>query len=146
MKLISHRGNINGKNISQENKPKYLINALKLGYDVELDLYVINGILFLGHDEPLYKIDINWLLDISDNIWVHCKNLESLDWCVKNNKKLNYFWHQQDDFTITSKGFIWCYPKICYVENSIAVLPELGNVYDLNKYRGICSDFIINYK
>ena len=28
MKLIAHRGNINGPNIEEENKPNYLINTI----------------------------------------------------------------------------------------------------------------------
>ena len=26
------------------------------------------------------------------------------------DKSLNYFWHQTDDFTLTSHGYIWTYP------------------------------------
>ena len=45
MKLIAHRGNINGPNIEEENKPNYLINTINKGFFVELDLwYVINYI------------------------------------------------------------------------------------------------------
>ena len=36
----------------------------------------------------------------------------------------NFFWHQKDDFTITSQGFIWCFPGRVLDGKAIAVLPE----------------------
>ena len=38
MFFISHRGNINGKDINKENKPLYINQALKKGYHVEADV------------------------------------------------------------------------------------------------------------
>ena len=38
MKLISHRGNINGKIEKFENNPNYIDTAIEQGYDVEIDL------------------------------------------------------------------------------------------------------------
>ena len=35
MILISHRGNLNGKKVDEENSPKYIEKALKEGFDVE---------------------------------------------------------------------------------------------------------------
>ena len=59
MILISHRGNINGKINELENNPDYINDALIIGYDVEIDIWVINNELFLGHDEPVHNIDIS---------------------------------------------------------------------------------------
>ena len=56
MKLISHRGNINGPNKEQENHPDYITSALKQGYDVEVDVWLIDGNIVLGHDEPQYDL------------------------------------------------------------------------------------------
>ena len=61
MYLIAHRGNINGKNKSKENSPSYILDAIKQGYDVEIDLWVDNDDFWLGHDEPQYKINIDFL-------------------------------------------------------------------------------------
>ena len=61
MKLIAHRGNTNGIVLEYENKPDYVENAINMGFDVELDVRFKDGKLFLGHDEPQYKLDIDWL-------------------------------------------------------------------------------------
>lgn len=144
--LISHRGNINGKLESWENEPTYIDLAIKKGYDVEIDIWFINNILYLGHDKPLYGINNKFLLDRYDKLWIHCKNIEAIDYVKNIVGELNYFFHNTDDATLTSKGYIWTYPGKALTKNSIAVLPELNNVKIPDKISGICSDYIELYK
>ena len=37
MKFISHRGNLNGPIEEYENHPEYILEALKKGFNVEID-------------------------------------------------------------------------------------------------------------
>ena len=39
MIYISHRGNIDGPDTGKENSPDYIIKALSLGFDVEIDVW-----------------------------------------------------------------------------------------------------------
>ena len=55
MIFISHRGNLDGLNPDRENSPDYIDEAIKLGFDVEVDVRTKDGQLWLGHDEPQYK-------------------------------------------------------------------------------------------
>lgn len=142
MVLISHRGNIEGKTLF-ENSPLYIDDAIKLGYDVEVDIRYINNNFYLGHDSGQYKIPLKWLLDRKDKLWVHCKNREAIE--MLRGVDLNYFWHDSDDMTLTSKGFVWSHPKIEPLKNSIAVLPD-GRGYNLTKCYGVCSDYIKEYE
>jgi len=66
MIYISHRGNLNGPNHIDENKPEYLLTAIKNGFHVETDLWLIDDSLYLGHDNAEYKIEIDFLLKIKD--------------------------------------------------------------------------------
>lgn len=145
MVLISHRGNINGKNPERENQPEYIDETISSNYDVEVDVWYVDGDLYLGHDEPQYQIHIDWLYKRFSNLWIHCKNLESIEFFRNLGHNPHYFWHQDDDVTITSKGHLWVFPGKQPIENSIAVLPELNND-DVSQCYGICSDFIVNYK
>ena len=43
MLFISHRGNIDGINVKNENKPSYILNALKNNFDVEVDIWLIDN-------------------------------------------------------------------------------------------------------
>ncbi len=146
MFLISHRGNIAGPLPQFENSPRYINSALKLGFDVELDLWKINKKLWLGHDMPQYEILPKFLYN--EKFWIHAKNLEALEWLQNNDTLLNYFWHEKDKFTITSFGDVWAYPSSIIYKNAINVMPELNNLtkQDLKGVKGICSDYISNYK
>jgi hypothetical protein len=146
MKLISHRGNTVGSFESRENEQTYIDKAISEGYDVEVDLWVLKGILYLGHDNPQYDISESWLKERTDKLWVHCKNIEALHFLKKNNSQLNYFWHQTDDVTLTSKGFFWTYPGKELTTHSIAVMPEIEHFNNIGVAYGICSDYIEKYK
>ena len=147
MILISHRGNINGKNVEKENNPDYIDEAITLGYDVEIDIWSRDGILYLGHDTYQYKTDIYWLEKRLSRLWIHCKNIEALEvsYWFRNIENFHYFWHQEDTVTLTSKGYIWAYPGKQPIKNSISVMPELFND-NISQCLGICSDYIQNYK
>ena len=105
MKLIAHRGNTKGKNKKEENKPSYIEEAIKLGFDAEVDVWLMDGIYF-GHDKPQYESDMDFLLQHHENLWIHCKNLAALN-SLSDFGNLNVFWHENDKFTLTSQGFIW---------------------------------------
>lgn len=140
MYLISHRGNINGIQKSKENDPNYINRAIEGGFDVEVDVRYNKGKFFLGHDYNQYEIDKNFLLN--EKIWCHAKTTTALS--ALHQIGAHYFWHQKDDYTITSKGFIWTYPGKKLLPNSICVLPEDANYIEINCL-GICSDFIEKY-
>lgn len=148
MILISHRGNINGKNESYENDPSYIDIALKEGYDIEVDVWYINNIIYLGHDHPQYNVEFRWFRDRITKLWIHCKNIEAMLYFTECEYDFNYFWHQKDDITLTSKKYLWTYPGKKITNKSIAVLPEQVNYSDeeLNICFGICSDYIKNNK
>ena len=148
MKLISHRGNLSGQQTEYENRPSYIETAINLGYDVEIDVRIKDNKLFLGHDEPQYQLDIDWLEKHHTKLWLHCKDIEIIQKFNELNNRasyLNYFWHENDTVTITSKGYLWAYPGKQPIKGSIAVLPELNND-NIDLAYGVCSDVIEQYK
>ena len=144
MKLIAHRGNIYGPNEEKENHPSYINHALENGYDVEIDVWLINNEWYLGHDEPKYKIFDNSFF-LKKGLWIHAKNGDAF-YKIFQNHAVNVFWHTTEDWVLTSKGHIWTYPNKKLYSESVCVLPELGYKGDLKKCYGICSDFIIKYQ
>lgn len=144
MIYISHRGNINGKNIDKENTIEYIARAIELGFDVEIDVWYDNG-FWLGHDSPDSRVNNDFLKN--NKLWCHAKNLEAIEnldaLCIK------YFWHENDKYALTSNNLIWTYPgqKLC--NKSICVLPELDQnnaIQEIYNCYGICSDFISKWK
>ena len=143
MKLIAHRGLVNGPNKNLENQPYQIRTVLNNGHDCEIDVWTFDGRLYLGHDGPQYSITEEFIEH--PGLWIHAKNLEALSYC-RSKTNLNYFWHENDAYTLTSKGYIWAYPGKPLTDHSIMVLPEwedatLSNVKDANCY-GVCTDFI----
>ena len=144
MILISHRGNLNGKREEYENHPVYIDEAIKSGFDVEIDMWMIEGVLLLGHDEPQYGITQDWLNKRVSKLWIHCKNIEAMEW-FDTIQGFNYFWHENDTVTLTSQMTMWVYPGKQPIKNSIAVMPEIYGD-NITECLGVCSDYIEKYK
>ena len=145
MVLISHRGNLNGEDEDRENSPDYIDEAIAKGYDVEVDIWMTeDGFLYLGHDEPQYRITQDWLDERNKKLWIHCKSFDAMRWFTLIGR-FNHFWHQEDDFTLTSTGVIWTYTGKETTPKSISVLPENSD-NEIGECLGICSDYIENYR
>jgi hypothetical protein len=145
MRLIAHRGNINGPDKEKENSPEHIFNALNSGYDVEIDVWFIEGKFMLGHDDPQYSFPFTLLENYSNRLWIHCKNIPALLELNKIDKvgsKLNYFWHDSDRAVLTSKGYMW---SIESIDTAILVMPESTGNTPLNSTAGICSDYVSKY-
>lgn len=153
MLLIAHRGNVGGNNPHRENAPTYIDEALNLRFNAEVDIWYDKKKWWLGHDEPQHKIDAHWLNNRGTMLWLHCKNLGALTRFADGDMGVghympNYFWHQNDNFTLTSHGFIWTFPGQPLTKNSVCVLPEKAEytVTQLKNCWAICSDHITSYQ
>lgn len=147
--LISHRGNINSINPLLENTPQYIDAALNKSYLCEVDVWRIDNKLYLSHDKPSNQstIEEKYLLERKEHIIIHCKNIEALQHFHSSDESFHYFWHQNDDYTLTSKGWIWAYPDkpVSMLGLTVAVMPELHNT-DVSNFAAICSDFVETYR
>lgn len=138
-KIISHRGNIEGPS-KLENSPDRINKVIELGFDCEVDVWYDDSKYWLGHDRATYKIDINFLK--KRGLWCHAKNLSALQQMLNHN--IHCFWHEEDDFTLTSKGYIWTYPGKATGPTSVIVLHG-DKIPDTECY-GVCSDFVSDIK
>jgi hypothetical protein len=106
--------------------------------------------LWLGHDEPTYSVTWWWLAGKSNHLWIHCKDITTLHEFSANTSGYNYFWHQEDDYTLTSQQKIWAYPGKTYTKNTVIVMPEWNNMnWDTLKVTncyGVCSDYVAKLK
>jgi hypothetical protein len=69
-----------------------------------------------------------------------------------NTKKryLHYFYHTDEDYVLTSKGYIWCYVGKPALEGSVIVMPEKSvHSYSwselVSKNCLVCSDYLEEY-
>lgn len=138
MILISHRGNVSGPRPELENSRRYIEDALRLGFDVEVDVWLHEGKFFLGHDHPQHLISASFLKNPS--IWAHAKCISTLRSLIDNN--VHCFFHEHDAATLTSQGYVWTHPNQILTPGSIAVMPEKGFVGDLAVCHAMCSDYV----
>ncbi len=144
MIIISHRGNIRGSVPDKENRPSYIDCAIGNGYHVEIDVRSIDGELWLGHDEPQYKVDHNWLDKRRHYLWLHCKNLEAAKECWAYHS----FCHTSDPFTYTSTGKIWLHNLSMKIDNNVIIpLIDKNDIIGLTDTTffddafGVCTDY-----
>lgn len=147
-RLIAHRGNVNGPNASDENSPGLILRVINEGYDAEIDLRLCGERLMLGHDTPMYETTFDFLREGADHLWIHCKNYEALDYLSKYTM-FNFFFHTNDEYVMTSKGFIFTRPGGQVGSTSVMVMPELVDCYiqsDFENCYGVCSDHVADLR
>ena len=147
MKLIAHRGNINGRDPSTENTPHQIESCIEKGYDVEVDIRYDPETkkLYLGHDGEDNEVNWWWLAGKSAVLWIHCKDFATLTEFVNNTSGYNYFWHQGDDYTLTSKNYVWSSDGKSYDRSTVVMVEDEIQVKEYDCY-AICSDYVGNLK
>ena len=138
MMFISHRGNINGRIPEKENSPEYIYDAMLHDYYVEVDVRLIGNKFLLGHDNPQYETDPEFLTQ--PYLWCHAKDITTFAALLE--LKAHTFIHDTDDATLTSRGFIWTYPGKILTKKSIGIIHEPKLYPEYTTCAGICSDNI----
>ena len=145
MRLISHRGNLDGPEPDKENRPTFIQAAIDLGYDVEVDVRLIDGNLFLGHDKPDYPVDIQWLLARRSSLWIHAKNFPAMNLLIDHGFQV--FCHQADKHAVIGNTrYLWSCDVAEANERSVIPLISAEEI-EANKgldmrFHGVCSDYI----
>lgn len=142
MIFYAHRGNTRGPSMF-ENDPFYIVGAIGQKFTPEVDVWCVDGELWFGHDGPDYAVKQEWMRDYARHCIFHCKNWEALE--AMQQDEWHYFWHQADEYTLTSSGLVWVYPgrPSPHTGRFIECAPNLRELPStwLNNY-GICSDYV----
>ena len=151
MKIISHRGNLDGPVLSIENSPAQIDKCISLGYDVEIDLRLKNGVPHLGHDYGQYEVSLNWILSRISNLLIHVKEFDALIWIKANIPNARFFCHQNDDFTTISDGYIWVHNLDSKIDDKCIIplidrfsISKFGHL--ISKAGAICTDYVNDLK
>lgn len=140
MKIIAHRANLVGPDMESENTIDAISDCFERGFDVELDVWQLGNELFLSHHyphEPAVIVPRALLGD--DRIWWHAKNTDAF--VSLQNLVTHLFWHQNDDFALTTSGYLWTFPGCYLTDKSIQVLPEVSLQRVPDFVYGVCTDF-----
>lgn len=140
MILISNRGNISGCNPLLENTPDYIDSAIKLGYNVKIDLWYRDSKFFLGVEAPETEISWDWITDNLEYLWIQSMDTETFSFLLENGKALNFFYNKNDMITFTSKGFAWSNSGNKHTSNMIVC-----NTDKTDGLFGMCSDDVYKW-
>lgn len=154
MLLIAHRGNINGRNKEMENNPLFIEEALKC-FHCEVDVWFSKGELYLGHDTPVdgktKHFPVNEQFLLHPKLWCHAKNPEAFEALIAIGT--HTFYHSKDEYTLTTKKYVWCYPTSKMIKNAICNQPEWTNPKFMHEdfsyfdgWQGICSNHVAEMK
>jgi hypothetical protein len=141
--IISHLGNIDGREVENENRLKYLKAALTAGWHICADVIFRNGGFLLPHQNGFDAAPLSFFSQ--SRVWSRCRDAETLD--ALCNVKAHAFFISDAGHALTSEQFIWTLPPENLVDRSIAAFPELAPDEWLEKQEpaGLCSNTPIVY-
>lgn len=158
-RIISHRGNLDGPDSSLENRLEHIEAVLKTtSFDVEIDLRAIDDVFFLGHDDPLNSVSLNFLMEHRCRLWIHCKDLNSYGILSRYRNygsfTFNFFFHEKDPYVLTSLGWLWGFPKVEVLltetnKRYVHVFNDDNHSYDkesMRMHKNICTDYPLYYE
>lgn len=124
---ICHRGNLTPGRKDLENNFGVLNERSNQKYRVEVDIWYHNHNLWLGHDRPEYKVTLEWLASCPRRL-IHAKDGKTFAYLLQEAGKkaldLHIFFHTEEEYVLTNKGFIICYPGVPLLEGSLCMMPE----------------------
>lgn len=143
--LIAHRGLINGPDKALENNIETIKERDQNGLYSEIDVWLVDNTWFVGHDKPDTFIDLEYLMNRANYLWIHAKNKEAFEELVslrKEGHNLCVFWHTTEDYCFTSNLDVIVYPGKPLIENSVFMMPENSHGIEINTtITHICSDY-----
>lgn len=150
MKIISHRGNLEGPNLEYENTKEYIDIALEKNFDVEIDLWNVENEYFLGHNKADYKVSLEWLEKRKENLWIHTKNFNAFESLLEINRNFIFFYYTSEPLVLVSNGKIWTHSPKKIVNPKNCIIPLLGKTglgkSNVKNWFGVCTDFPILLK
>ena len=136
---IAHRGNYRGRDPLRENTVSYIEEAIVAGFDVMIDVWLLDGKWHLGYDFPGEIVELAFME--RPQIWIKARDFSGYI-SLHSQKNIHVFWHKDDDFTFTSKGIKWAKPDVL-TRDGVMSFPKtyipkirMGRVQPL----GVCMD------
>jgi hypothetical protein len=142
---VCHRGNLYGPVKEMENNFGVLLQRSIQGYHVEVDVWYRDQTLWLGHDKPEYKITMDWLAKSKRRL-IHAKDGLTFEYLLNESGRLaldlHVFYHTDEDYVLSNKGLVICYPGKPLLKGSLCMMPERATYTqeELQTCFSICTD------
>ena len=104
MKLYSHRGNLNGKDLEWENDPSRVKEALSEKFYVAIDVYAVDGILYgKNPNHQTRKFSFDFLQQYKYQLLIRADNFDAIK--LMRSRDLHYYCMVNDSYSISSRGW-----------------------------------------
>jgi hypothetical protein len=150
MLYISYRGIYDGTNYEYANTPDQLGKAISRGYTCMVDVWRVDGKLYLGNDQPLTEVSERYLQ--GPRWYINARNTDMRDWLPTQNQTLypNWFFFTTPTppppYVTASNGKLITPGTVPINNNSIIFLPEIDDkgLFSTVHLRcfGICSTYL----
>lgn len=146
MRLIAKRGLFEGPNHEKENTIDQIFLAINKKYDVEIDCWLLDGGLFLGHDQPKDKTSVEFLMSQSGKLWIHCKNDNAFN-LLRQINGIKAFKHENEDYAVIKEDeelYKWQHGRLgksIYQRKGVEKWQKIGVYRDNFKVENILLDF-----
>lgn len=136
--IISHLGNLNGRQPEHENTLAYLQAALKKGWHICADVVFQHGKFLLPSQKKLTPVPPAFFSN--QKVWCRAHDPATIDaLCYINVHTIPV---STADVVLTSAQFLWTLPPTTLTPRSIAVFPEFADAAWIaeNEHAGICTN------
>jgi hypothetical protein len=141
--IISHLGNIDGRQPDRENTLPYVKEALAAGWHVCVDVWYTNGGFVLPSASGAYHLPPALLSNC--RVWSRTYDPETIH--ALCTIKAHCVIAAESPVLLTSEQFLWTLPPTPLASRAIAVFPELATPEWLEQYEpaGLCSNEPVRY-
>jgi hypothetical protein len=132
--MISRRGHRWGPDVNMENTPSHIRAALECGFWVMVDVWYVNGWIYLGATGPTYVVSSTFLRS-SDRVLCWPRSPSAAKYVTDNG--LNFIsWDGKSSAA-----------SVCLVGHGVELVFMVDNIQEMDdlvsgEYWGICSDWI----
>ena len=149
MQYISYQGIFDGTNFEDAATPKQITKSMNAGFSTMVNVWRIDGILYLGVFQPITQVTEKYLQ--GPRFWINAMNDEMQTWIVTqaNNLYPNYFWFPSatESTPVTASNGKIITPGTVAVNNtSVIFLPEITDRAMFSTVHltcfGVCSNYL----
>ena len=149
MQYISYQGIFNGTNFEDAATPKQITKSMNAGFSTLVNVWRIDGILYLGVFQPITQVTEKYLQ--GPRFYINAMNTEMQTWIVTQPIKSypNYFWFPtttESTPVTASNGKIITPGTVPVNNNSVIFLPEITDRAMFSTVHltcfGVCSNYL----
>jgi hypothetical protein len=131
MIFISYRGIYDGNNFQDSNTPNQIAKAFGMGFSCMVDVWRVDGKLYLGNDQPITEVTASYLQ--GKKFWINARNTAMQSWIATQSSTLypNWFYFPgmpPPAYVVASNGKLITPGTVPINNNSVIFLPEIDDL------------------